>query len=255
LAVTLDDTLAEGHAALAFNLWRYQWDFSAAEREFRKALEVDPNYANAHHWYGLYLASRGRFNEARTELSQARAVDPLSLIIMTNSGWIDYFARDFDAAVTKYREATSISPDFIPAIVKTSWAYEQKAMWKESADARERFYRAVGYPSVSDKIQRAYAEAGYPAVLQLLLGEAGKPDRKQYYNEYETARMNALLGNKEQALADLKRGLENRSGWLVFLEQEPTFDVLKSEPEFQDLIRHIQFQTRPDSQRNVAGSH
>jgi Tfp pilus assembly protein PilF len=144
LAVTLDDTLAEGHAALAFNLWRYQWDFSAAEREFRKALEVDPNYANAHHWYGLYLASRGRFNEARTELSQAPAVDPLSLIIMTNSGWIDYFARDFDAAVTKYREATSISPDFIPAIVKTSWAYEQKAMWKESADARERFYRQSG---------------------------------------------------------------------------------------------------------------
>ena len=239
-AVELDDTLAEGHAALGFNLWRYQWDFSAAEREFRKALDVDPNYANAHHWYGLYLASRGRFGEGRTELSQARALDPLSLIIMTNAGWIDYFARDSDAAITKYREATSISPDFVPAVVKLSWAYEEKQMWKEAADSRERFYRAAGYPSVSEQLQRAYSEAGYPGVLKFLLGEAAKPDRKQYYSNYEAARMNALLGNKEQALADLRRAFNNRSGWLVFLEQEPAFDVLKGEPEFQDLVRHIQ---------------
>ena len=239
-AVELDDTLAEGHAALGFNLWRYQWDFSAAEREFRKALEVDPNYANAHHWYGLFLASRGRFGEGRTELSQARALDPLSLIIMTNAGWIDYFARDSDAAITKYREATSISPDFVPAVVKLSWAYEEKQLWHEAADARERFYRANGYPSVSEQVQRAYLDSGYPGVLKFLLGEAAKPDRKQYYSDYETARMNALLGNKEQALADLKRAFNNRSGWLVFLEQEPGFDVLKKEPEFQDLVRHIQ---------------
>jgi TolB-like protein/DNA-binding winged helix-turn-helix (wHTH) protein/Tfp pilus assembly protein PilF len=239
-AVELDDTLAEGHAALGFNLWRYQWDFSAAEREFRKALDVDPNYANAHHWYGLYLASRGRFGEGRTELSQARALDPLSLIIMTNAGWIDYFARDSDAAITKYREATSISPDFVPAVVKLSWAYEEKQMWKEAADSRERFYRAAGYPSVSEQIQRAYSDAGYPGALKFLLGEAAKPDRKQYYSNYEAARMNALLGNEEQALADLRRAFNNRSGWLVFLEQEPAFDVLKGEPEFQDLVRHIQ---------------
>ena len=76
-------------------------------------------------------------------------------------------------------------------------------------------------------------------MLKFLLGEAAKPDRKQYYSDYETARMNALLGNKEQALVDLKRAFNNRSGWLVFLEQEPAFDVLKSEPEFQDLVRHI----------------
>ena len=78
------------------------------------------------------------------------------------------------AAITKYREATSISPDFVPAYVKLSWAYEEKQMWNEAADARERFYRAAGYPSVSEQIQRAYVDTGYPGVLNFLLGEAAK---------------------------------------------------------------------------------
>ncbi len=238
-AIELDDTLAEGHAALAFALWRYQWNFAPAEREFRKALQVDSNYANAHHWYGLYLASRGRFAEARTELSQAQALDPLSLIIMTNAGWIDYFSRDFDGAITKYRRATSIIPEFVPALVKLSWAYEEKQMWPEALDARQRFYRAAGFASVSDQLQRAYAESGYPGVLNFLVGEAEKPDRKQYYNDWETARIHALLGNKERAISDLKRAYTNRSGWLVFLDQEPAFDALRSEPEFQELARRV----------------
>ena len=239
-AIELDDTLAEGHAALAFNLWRYGWDFNHAENEFHRALENDPNYANAHHWYGLFLASRSRFAKARTELSQARALDPLSLIILTNAGWIDYYSRDFDGAITKYRGAASIIPDFIPALVKLSWAYEQKQMWHEAAEARQRFYRGVGYPSVADQIQHTYSESGYPGVLRFLLSEAEKPDRKRYYSDYEIARMHALLGDKDQALADLKRAYDNRSGWLVFLRQEPAFDSLRTDPAFVALEHQIE---------------
>ena len=238
-AIELDDTLAEGHAALAFALWRYQWNFAPAEREFRKALQVDSNYANAHHWYGLYLASRGRFAGARRELSQAQALDPLSLIIMTNAGWIDYFSRDFDGAITDYRRATAISPEFAPALVKLAWAYEEKQMWPEALDARQRFYRAAGFVSVADGVQRAYSESGYPGVLNFLAREAEKPDRKQYYSDWETARMSALLGNNQQALASLKRAYDNRSGWLVFLEQEPAFGTLRSEPAFKELAQSV----------------
>jgi len=238
-AIELDDDLAEGHAALAFTLWRYQWNPTRADREFREALRVDPNYATAHHWYGLYLASRGEFAQARTELSQAHALDPLSLIIMTNSGWVDYYARDYDASITKYSDAITIAPEFPSALVKMAWAYEQKKMWAEAADTRERYYIATGYPPVASALKEAYGRDGYPGVLNFLLTEAAKPDRRRYYTAYETARMNALLGNKQQAVADLQRAYADRSGWVVFVQQEPAFDSLKSEPAFQQLIAKI----------------
>jgi Tfp pilus assembly protein PilF len=121
-AIALDPNSSEGHASLAFNLWRYGWKFSEADAEFRKALSLNFNNATAHHWYGLFLASRGRFDEAREELRQARQLDPLSMIIVTNVGWVDYFARDFDGAIANYQEALKLDPSFQTAHMKLAWS-------------------------------------------------------------------------------------------------------------------------------------
>lgn len=111
-ALALDPTLSEAHASLAFNLWHYQWKFQEADAEFHKALDLNPNNATAHHWYGLFLASRGRFEEAGMELSLARTLDPLSLIIITNAGWAQYYSRNNDAAIAGYQEAIRLDGGF-----------------------------------------------------------------------------------------------------------------------------------------------
>jgi TolB-like protein/DNA-binding winged helix-turn-helix (wHTH) protein/Tfp pilus assembly protein PilF len=235
-AVRMNPQLSDGHRSLAFNLWRYQWNFAAAEAEFRKALELDPNDATAHHWYGLFLASRGRFEEAREELHLARVLDPLSLIIVTNAGWVDYYAHDFDGAIANYQEALNLDSSFQPALMKLAWAYEQKGMWAEAVAAREKFYVAAGHPSIAQQISSTYSASGYPGVIRAIIAETGKTDAKQEYEDYEIAKLYAFVGDRNQAFAFLERAQDHRSGWLVYLAIEPAFDNLHNDPRFVRLI-------------------
>lgn len=235
-AVKLNPQLSESHASLAFNMWRYQLNFSAAEAEFRKALELNPNNATAHHWYGLYLASRGRFEEGKEELRAARMLDPLSLIIVTNAGWVDYFARDYDGAIANYQEALNLDPAFQTALTKLAWAYEQKGMWPEAASARERFYEAAGHAEVAQQVARSYATHGYGSVIQLVIAETQKPDAKPFYDDYQVARLYGSIGDFDKAILFLERARARHSGWLVYLAVEPAFDKLHHDQRYVRLI-------------------
>ena len=238
--LSLDPDSGDAHASLAFNLWRYEWKFSGAESEFQKAINLDPNYANAHHWYGLFLMSRNRVAEARAELDRAQTLDPVSLIISTNAGWVDYVARDYDQAIAKYKDSLALNPDFSPAYVKLTWAYEGKKMWREALESREQFYRLTNHASVAGRLDQAFGQSGYKGALRILLGEAQKTDRKQYYGDYAVARLYAVLGDTNGALNALESASRNHNGWMVFLATDPVFDNIRSDARFQQLLKEIE---------------
>jgi TolB-like protein/DNA-binding winged helix-turn-helix (wHTH) protein/tetratricopeptide (TPR) repeat protein len=235
-ALTLDANLSEAHASLAFNLWRYEWKFPEAESEFHKALELGPNNATAHHWYGMFLTSRGRFDEAHNELRQAEELDPVSPIIITNIGWVSYFARDYGAAIQSYHQALKLDSGFQTAEMKLAWACEQKGLWQEALHARQSFYIAAGHPEIAQALANAYAQGGYPEVLRTIVAETEKPDAAPYYSDYDRAKLNAMAGDADKAMMLLERARARRSGWLVYLAVEPAFDKLRSNPAFAHLV-------------------
>jgi TolB-like protein/DNA-binding winged helix-turn-helix (wHTH) protein/Flp pilus assembly protein TadD len=237
-ALAIDPNLSEARASLAFNLWRYEWKFPEAESEFHKALDLSPNNSTAHHWYGMFLASRGRFDEARDQLRQALTLDPLSLIVITNSGWVSYYARDYEAAIQRYQEALKLDSAFETAQMKLAWAYEQKGMWQQALAARRSFYLTAGHPEIAQALSDAYARAGYPGVLRTVIAETEKPDAGPYYSDYDRAKLYAMNGNADKAIALLERARIQRSGWLVYLAVEPAFDKLRANPAFARLVDH-----------------
>jgi TolB-like protein/DNA-binding winged helix-turn-helix (wHTH) protein/lipoprotein NlpI len=237
-ALALDPNLSEAHASLAFILWRYEWKFPEAETEFHKALDLSPNNVTAHHWYGMFLASRGRFDEARNQLRQAETLDPLSLIVITNSGWVNYYARDYDAAILYYQKALKLNSGFQTAQMKLAWAYEQKGMWQQALDARRSFFLAAGHKEIAQTLSDSYARDGYPGVLRILLAETEKSDAGPYYSDYEKAKLYAMTGDADNAMAFLERARAYHSGWLVYLAVEPAFDKLRSNKAFSRLDGH-----------------
>ncbi len=243
-ALALDRNLSEAHASLAFSLWRYEWKFPEAEAEFHKALDLGPNNATAHHWYGMFLASRGRFDEARNELRRAEELDPVSLIIITNKGWVRYFARDYSAAIQSYHEALKLDSGFQTAEMKLAWACEQKGLWQEALNARQSFYVTAGHAEIAQALAGAYARGGYPAVLRTIVAETEKPDAGPYYSDYEKAKLYAMLGDADKAIVFLERAQVRRSGWLVYLPVEPAFDRLRSNPALANLVAQTT-STRP----------
>jgi len=229
-ALSIDPNLSEAHASLAFSLWRYEWKFAEAESEFRKALDLGPNNATAHHWYGMFLASRARFDEARNELRQAEELDPVSLIIITNNGWVSYYARNYDAAIQSYREALKLDSGFQTAEMKLAWACEQKGLWKDALAARQSFYTTAGHPEVAQELAGAYHRSGYPGVLRAIVAETEKLDAGPYYSDYDKAKLYAMLGDSRKAVMLLERARARHSGWIVYFAVEPAFDKLRSNP-------------------------
>jgi TolB-like protein/DNA-binding winged helix-turn-helix (wHTH) protein/Tfp pilus assembly protein PilF len=235
-ALALDSNLSEAHASLAFDLWRYEWKFPEAETEFRRALDLSPNNATAHHWYGMFLASRGRFDEARNEMRQAQELDPVSLIILTNKGWVNYYARNYDAAILSYREVLKRDSGFQTAEMKLAWACEQKGMWEEALQARQKFYITAGHPEIAQALADAFRKGGYSQVLRTVVAETEKPDAGPYYSDYEKAKLYAMLGDTGRATMLLERARVHRSGWLVYLAVEPAFDMMRSDPSLAHLV-------------------
>jgi tetratricopeptide (TPR) repeat protein len=184
----------------------------------------------------MFLTSRGRFDEARNELRQAEELDPVSLIIITNSGWVNYFARDYSAAIQSYHEALKLDSGFQTAEMKLAWACEQKGLWQDALHARQSFYIAAGHPEIAQALADAYTRGGYPAVLRIIVAETEKPDAGPYYSDYDKAKLYAMLGDADKAMMLLERARVRRSGWLVYLAVEPAFDKLRSNPALAHLV-------------------
>jgi TolB-like protein/DNA-binding winged helix-turn-helix (wHTH) protein len=237
-AIELDDSLAEAHTSLAGAKVLADWDWSGAEREFQRALALDPRSAPAHHWYAtLLLAPLGRTGKAAVEMRQALDLDPLSLIYNTDLGWIYFVGRQYSLAAAQYKQVLDMEPHFIPALFRLEQAYEALGMYPEAL-ATQVESESILDTGLADLYRRSYASAGqkglWQARLQIASGRQTPGD-----SEFDRARMYSALGRKGEAMKALSAGLARHAPALVFLKADPVFDPLRTERAFQDVERQI----------------
>jgi TolB-like protein/DNA-binding winged helix-turn-helix (wHTH) protein/Flp pilus assembly protein TadD len=239
-AVKLDDNLAEGHTSLANIKQSYDWDLDGAEREFKRALELNPGYATAHHWYAHYFLARDQPEQAVAEIRRAQALDPLSVVINVGVGWCLYHARRYDEAIQEYRKALDLNPDFPLTHCTLGMALIQK---KSYADALSEFNKANALPGsptfVIANIAGAYALSGRVAEARRLLAELQQSASQQYVPAIYIAGVYAALGDKDQAFKWLQQGYAERDDYMIYLRTEPWGDSLRADPRYQRLLERI----------------
>ncbi|HYU46321.1 MAG TPA: tetratricopeptide repeat protein [Terriglobales bacterium] len=239
-AIEIDTLLAEAHAPLAFISAFYDYDWAGAEREFKRAVELNPGDATAHQWYAHCLSFLGRHDEATAEIERARSLDPLSLPINTSVGTMLLYSRHYDSAIEQYRKALEMDPNFIQARDYLGNAYLQKGMYEQ---AIAEFQKAVdlsgGQVRCMAGLGRAYAAAGRRDQARNVIEQLKKRSQRSYVSRYELALIHTGLGEKEQAFALLEQAYEEHDRRLVELGVGPQVDPLRSDPRFQDLLRRI----------------
>jgi eukaryotic-like serine/threonine-protein kinase len=238
-SIALDDTLAEGHAALARYEW-VNWDFPAAEREYRRALDLNPNLAQAHQYYSAYFASVGRLTEAEEQSRKAQELDPFSLPINTWLGDVSYYAHDFDKAIALYEKVLETDPNYAYAHLSLSDAYLAKGMCDQGMKEALTYMGLIGYADLAAEGKRTYMKSGCKALLLARIQGESDSQKTEFYYPYEVAEDYMRLGNKEQAFYWLGRCYSEHFG-MVFVKVEPSFDSLHSDPRFADLLKRIGF--------------
>ena len=241
-ALALDDNLAEAHTSLAFLYWHYDWNWLAAEKEFRRALQINPSYPTAHHWYAFYLASQGRTDQALEEIRRAQEMDPLSLIINTDVAQMLYFAQRYDQAIEQAKRVLEMDPEFALARVMLGWSYLAK---QEKTAALEEAKRGTQVPRAGADIEAnlaaMYAVTGQKAKARNLLLRLEAESERLHTGQLllGIAQVHALLDEKEEAFIWLEKAFQNRDGGLTLIKIVPYLDSLHSDPRFTDLVRRI----------------
>ncbi len=241
-ALSLDDHLAEAHASLGLVKFYYEWDWNGAEAEFKRALELNPGYAQAHQYYADFVKSFGRFDEALGEMKKALTLDPLSYSINTGIGHVLYLSRQYDLAIDQYRKVVESDPSFVPARLWFGRPYMQKGMFKEAIQQSEEAVKLSNESTVSlATLGQAYASAGNKGDAGKILDRLLERSKKQYVPSYWIALVQMSMGNKDEAFAWLERAYSERSSWLVWANVEPRFDALRPNPRFESLLSRIGF--------------
>jgi len=240
-ALALDDPLAEAHASLAHILMNYDWNWSAAEKEFKRSIELKPDYATAHEWYAIhYLTATGRFEEAVQEMKRALELEPASLVMNTFMGATLYYAGRYDEAIDQCRRTIEMDPNFAVAHWHLGLAYEQRQVLDA---ATEEFKKAIslsaGSPLMKAALGRAYAKSQKKHEANEMLNELSELSKQQYVSAYEVATIYVALGNNEQAFQLLEQAYGEHSFHLVYLNVSPQFKPVSSDPRFQDLVQRI----------------
>jgi tetratricopeptide (TPR) repeat protein len=237
-ALELDDSLGEAHNSLAFCLDGFDWNFEAAGTEFQRAIELNPSYATAHHWYAWHLSLLGRNAEALAEMRKAESLDPLSLIINADLAELLVIAHSYDESIRQSLKVIEMDPDFALAHNQLGQAYLQKHMHQQAiAELQKAVQLSGGSPTCIANLARAYAASGKNSEAANLLSDLKKRSNSTYSNAPEIAAIYAALGDRDQAMNWLEKGYEERFNPGVLLR--PSFDPLRSDPHFKDLVRRI----------------
>jgi DNA-binding winged helix-turn-helix (wHTH) protein/tetratricopeptide (TPR) repeat protein/TolB-like protein len=240
-AIHLDPTLAEPHASLGMIYFFTDWNLAAAEREFEQAIRLNSNYATAHHWYALDLAAEGRSAQALYEIHTAQKLDPLSLIIGTNVGWIEYLAHDYPAATRDLHRVLEMDPNFVRA--RTRLGMVEMATGDETGAIAD-LTRALALsgdedPWVAGLLGDAEARAGNRVAAEKVLADLRKRGLTQYVPPISRALILIGLGRKPEALAALGQAVEDHSTSMVYARVDPSLDALRSDPQFAALLTRI----------------
>ena len=247
-ALKLDDTLADAHAALGWVKWIYDWDWPGAEKEFQRAIQLNPGQAIVHGMYALYLDSMGRFEEAFREFQIARKVDPVSVGLIRSTAEHFRYLRQYDKAIAENRKALEMDPAFENALESLSFAYANKGMYEESIKVIEQLAITEGEHGLAKTMQTAYARGGYKGALK---------SRLQFYTDrrkagsfvafWDEALLQVQLRNNDLALDALEKACEERED-LTDLGVNPSWDSIRANPRFQDVVRRVRLPA------NVAGA-
>ena len=238
-ALEIDESLAEAHSALGFYFSNYEHDRAAAEKEFRRAIELKPNYATAHHWYGADLGYVKRFDESLIELRRAEELDPLSPIISTNVGDTLVFARRYDEAIAQYQKIISRSPDFPYTHWALAWAYGSKGMYAEAVAETRKSMELNPASSNLGYLGLWFARSGKRDETLKLLAELKRDSTREYVQSYTFALIYIGLGDKNQALDYLEKHMLSGAETANQYAAAPELDDLRSEPRFKEMLRRM----------------
>jgi TolB-like protein len=232
-ALQLDPDIAEAHVALGNVLTMFDFNQAAADREFKRAIELSPGSSEPHRAYATYLANVGRSNEAISEVKLAHQLDPLSFWVSRDVGRILYECRRYDEALEALREASEMNPNSPILYNWLSWTYDKKGMIPESVemDLKDEAANGVSEEIISS-LRKTFQTSGQKAYLRKKLETGGA-------SPYGFAQINARLGNRDEAFRWLEEVYDERSGWITKLKADPELDNLRSDPRFQDLVRRV----------------
>jgi len=239
-ALKIDPELAEAHASMAWVNFAYDWDWTAAEREFKRAIAINPNYASAHQWYAEYLLKLGRVNEALAELRRAREVDPLSLVIyfVFAKAYLDL--GRYDEAMEQCENALGIDPDFGPIHFCIGLLQEDRGDYKKAVPAYQKAMKLTGGLSLAGgRLGYSYGILGEKNKAQRLLRELKKKRKERYVSSYFIALIHLGLGEIDRTFEWLEKALEERDFGLTNITSFPEFDKLCSDRRLTALLKNI----------------
>jgi eukaryotic-like serine/threonine-protein kinase len=237
-AVSLDSSSAEAYSALGFATACHDFDWAVADGQHRRAIEINPNYATAHHWYAFHLLMEGRFDEALAEMLRARELDPLSPSIIQAVGWCYYQMRRFDDSIAAYRSMLDAAPEFSYGLTTFSWTLRHAGDRDEAVRVAEKGLElSSGGQFHVALLGAAYAAAGREQDARAALNRLAQMSEHSYVSPYHRALIHVQLGERQEAIRLLRQAYEVKDAWLVWLGVEPQLDPLRGEPEFDELLR------------------
>ncbi len=237
-AVELDKTLGEAHNSLAFLLDGFDWDLDSGGKEFRRAIELNPGYATAHHWYAWHLGYLGRYDEAIAEMRKAESLDPLSLIINADLAELLVIAHSYDESMQQSRKTIEMDPNFAMAHNQLAQAYLQQHMYEQAVvELQKAVQLSAGSPTCIANLARAYALSGRRSEAAKLLSELKTSSTPGFSHASEIAAIYVSLGDKDEAMNWLEKGYAERFNPGVLIR--PGFDPLRSDPRFRELVHRV----------------
>jgi hypothetical protein len=238
-AIALDPELAEAHASLGFIKFFADWDFAGSERELRRSLQLNPGYVIAHDWYAYWLLAAGHSARAVAEIRRAREIDPTSLLINRDVGHILGYSRHYEEAIAQFRKTLEMDPGFYQTRSYLVDALSEVGRSDEAVAEMQRL------PPPHDDIRFRFLEAaidaraGRPGKLRALSPEFSPAVERKVFTAEGAAWASGLLGDYDRAFAFLERAYGERDFYLIFLNADPAFDSLRSDPRFADLVRRV----------------
>ena len=241
-ALEMDPTCAEAHAALGNTAMGFDWDWVTAEREFRHAIDLKPQYGPAHIWYSHLLKAIDRTEESLAESRRALECDPLGLVLNMHMGWHLVYARQYEKAIEQCQKTLELDPTFILAHVFLGQAYEQSGALSDAIAAFEKAAElSRRHPTYLADLGHGLAVAGRRADALNVLAELHEMSSQRYVAARGIAEIHLGLGEIDEAFAWLERGFQQRNGWLIHMRDNPRYDRLRGDSRYLDLVRRMNF--------------
>jgi TolB-like protein/Flp pilus assembly protein TadD len=236
-ALQLDDSLSEAHLSLGIVKLFYDWDFPAAGKELQRAKELDPKNAQVYHFYGHYLELVGRLDEAIEETKHGVDQEPTNLVLNTEWGNAYYYARRYDEAIASHRRTLEMDPTFIFASLSLAQAYEQKGLYNEALAELTRGKAIFDWSWFVAELGYVYAASGDRAAAQKMIDELKQRVSREYIDPVLISYVYIRLGDKDEAFVWMDKAFQERSGLIFWLQIEPKFDPVRSDPRFKELLQ------------------